>query len=186
MLIYFQHGKHSNYVKEAIMLQALVNATASQHLAAQITWSRVVNTKGGLGANIPVDLHTEHLNRALKTAIAGTGANVAPKTILQCGKSLKGLMNVVQNYDQEHGIHKVSSMHTRSSLLKDQDAVLNELLNKSTVFDYVPGRKHHSFSSISPNPSQVIDKKKLFDTINRYKLDINRKTVVAAFYKHEL
>ena len=64
MLIYFQHARHSKYAKEAILLQAAVNATATEHVAAQITWSRVVNTTGRPGSNIPVNLHNEHLNRA--------------------------------------------------------------------------------------------------------------------------
>lgn len=71
MLIYFVHAKHTNYSKEAILLQAAVNATATPHLAAQITWSRVVNTRGKPGHNIPVDLYNEHLNRALKTSVSG-------------------------------------------------------------------------------------------------------------------
>lgn len=184
MLIYFQFGRHSNYAKEAIMLQAQVNASASPHVAAQITWSRVVNSRGGLGNNIPVDLYNEHLNRALKTAVAGVGANVAPKTIIQCGKSLKGLLEIVANYDQENSIHEASSKHTRSSLLKDEDAVLDELVRKSCVFDYTPGRDHNTFRSIVPNPAVTIDKTKLIDIINRYKLDIHSKSTVANLYKH--
>ena len=52
MLICFQHARHSNYAKEVILLQAAVNATATEHVAAQITWSRVVNTTGRPGSNI--------------------------------------------------------------------------------------------------------------------------------------
>ena len=92
ILIYFQHAWHTNYAKEAVLLQAAVSATATPPLAVHITWSRTVNTRGGLGNNIhvPVDLHNGHLNHALKTAVAGMGANVAANTILQCGKSHKG------------------------------------------------------------------------------------------------
>ena len=130
MLIYFQHAWHTNYAKEAVLLQAAVNATATLPLAAHITWSRTVNTRGGPGKNIhvPVDLHNRHLNHALKTAVAGMGANVAANTILQCGKSLKGLMQAVQNFDKEHGIHAVSTAHTHSSLVKDDNTVLKELV----------------------------------------------------------
>ena len=98
MLIYFHHARHYNYAKEAIYLLAAVNATATPHLAAQITWSRVVNTSGKPRGNIPVDLHNEHLNRALKTSVAGIGANANPKTIIQCAKSLKGLMDTTGNF----------------------------------------------------------------------------------------
>ena len=40
--------------------------------------------------------------------MAGIGANVAPKTIIQCGKSIKGLMETVQNYDKVHDLHTLS------------------------------------------------------------------------------
>lgn len=185
MLIYFQYARHSNYAKEAILLQAAVNATATPHVSVQITWSRVVNTSGRPGRNIPVDLHNEHLNRALKTAVAGIGANIAPKTILQCGRSLKGLMDVEDIFDKEHGIHQVSTKHTCSSVVKDEDAILEELQQKSHVFDYIPGRVHHTFSSIDPNPALSIDKEKLFSIITRYKLDLQRKANVARLYKHK-
>ena len=69
MLIYFHHAQHLKYAKEAILLLAAVNATATPHVAAQITWSRVLNIRGGPGNNIPVDLHNEHLNHALKTVV---------------------------------------------------------------------------------------------------------------------
>ena len=186
MLIYFHYGRHSNYAKEAILLQAQVSAIASPRVAQQITWSRVVSSTGGRGCNIPVDLYNEYLNRALKTAVAGMGANVAPSTILQCGKSLKGLMGVVDNYDDQHDIHPQSSEHTRSSLKKDEDAVIEELVRKSRVFDYIPGRDHATFKSIAPNPATSIDKTKLFETIKRYQADIRRKAAVAKLYKHSL
>ena len=144
-----------------------------------------MNTKGGMGNNVPVDLHNEHLNRALKTSVANIGANIAPKTILQCGKSLKGLMATVENFDKEHKLHQVSSKHTHASLMKDEDAVLKELV-KSRVFDYVPGREHHTFKSVVPNPALSIDKAKLFNTIKQYQSDIKRRVTVAKLYKHVL
>ena len=185
MLIYFQHAKHSNYAKEAILLQAAVNATATPHVASQITWSRTVNSKGGQGKNIPVDLHNEHLNHALKTAISSIGANVTPATIIQCGKSIKGIVDVVGCYDKEQCIHPSSAKHTGPSLAKDEECIIKELVSTSHVFDYIPGRCHHSFESIAANPSTIIDKSKLFNTIHRYKSELQRKSNVRKLYKHK-
>ena len=159
MLIYFHHANYSNYVKEAILLHAAVNATATPFVAAQMTWSRTVNTKGGQGKNIPVDLHNEYLNHVLKTAVSAVGANVSPASILQCGKSIKGLVDTVNAFDKEHHVHPVSTKHTRSSLVKDEDAILDELVKKSHVFEYIPGRAHHTFRNIAPNPTSSIDTK---------------------------
>ena len=185
LLIYFYHARHFNYAKEAILLQAAVEAKATPHLGAQITWSRVVNTRGGPGNNIPVDLHNEHINRSLKDTLAGLGANINPDTIIQCGKSLKGLMDTVNNFDKEHSIHAVSTQHTRASVVKDENVILDELV-KSKVFDYIPGREHRTFKGIVPNLAVSVNKEKLFSTINGYKRDLKCKANVAKLYKHNI
>lgn len=184
MLIYFQHSRHSNYVKEVVYLQAAVHATATPHLAAQLTWSRVVNTKGKAGHNIPVDLYNEHLNRSLKTCTSSIGANIAEKTIVQCSKSIKGLTDAVQNFDRECEINPASIQHTSASLAKDEEMILEEL-TKSRVFDYVPGREHRTFKGIVPNLSICVDKEKLVNTITKYKKQLQRKANVAKLYKHK-
>ena len=48
-------------------------------------------------------------------------------------------MDVEDIFDKEHGIHQVSTKHTCSSVVKDEDAILEELQQKSHVFDYIPG-----------------------------------------------
>ena len=47
MLIYFHMAGHSNYTKEAILLQAVGNAAATPRVAAQVTRSRTVSTMRG-------------------------------------------------------------------------------------------------------------------------------------------
>lgn len=71
MLLYFRYAGHTNYQREAFTLLALVNASASPGVASQLTWGRVVNTRGGKGHNVPIDhdLHMEHLNHTLKEHI---------------------------------------------------------------------------------------------------------------------
>ena len=90
--MYFQYSKHKNYQLEAFYILAQVSAAASTSIAHQLTWSRVVNTSGGKGKNIPLDLHMEHLNRVVKDHVATLGANVAESCIIQCGKSLGDLL----------------------------------------------------------------------------------------------
>ena len=89
LLLHFHSANHYNYAKEAVRMIATVNALATPQVAAQITWSRVVNPTGLQGHNIPVDLKNQHLNLALKEAVSSVGANISQKTITQCGKSLE-------------------------------------------------------------------------------------------------
>ena len=70
-----------------------VQFVASPRLAHQIMLSRIVNTRGHQGRNIPVGLHMEHLNRCLKDNILGLGANVM-ENVVNSSKSLKGIIDV--------------------------------------------------------------------------------------------
>ena len=93
MTIYFHSAGHANNTKEAVFLQALVKLAATPLVVTQLTWSRTMNTRGGSGKNVPVDLHNEHLNRLVKTAAAHIGAIVSTTAILQCGKRVKSFQS---------------------------------------------------------------------------------------------
>jgi len=102
LLLCYHFARHYNYCKEAFCTLATVNALATHRVAQQITWSRVVNINGRPGSNTPVDLENEHLNRTLKDAVTGIGANVTQQSIKQCGKSLNSVMKVLGSFDREH------------------------------------------------------------------------------------
>ena len=91
MLLYFWHFHHYKYTLETFHTLVLVELVAPPHIRQQIVWSRVVNSRGGAGNNIPVDLHMEHLNRLLKDMIVGIGANISESAIVQSSKSLDGI-----------------------------------------------------------------------------------------------
>ncbi len=65
----------TNYLNEAVDMLSVVNASGSPRIAKQVTWGRVVNTYGGRGRNVPVDLHMEHLNRSVKEYVVRTSQN---------------------------------------------------------------------------------------------------------------
>ena len=156
MMIYFKYANHVNYAREAFRMLAGVYALGTPRLVHQLTWARVVNIHGGLGHNISLDLHMEHMNKKLKECVGSFGANFSEKIVVQSGKSLKGIMDVCKHFDDICQLEPLSSRHTIASSMKDIDTVLQELL-KSRVFDYIPGRKHKSFPSIKPNVFQEIN-----------------------------
>ena len=166
MLLYFRFAGKRKYALEAFHFLAKVNSTSSTRLAAQIKWSRVVNTHGGKGKNIPVDLYMEHLNRCLKNYVIGLGANVSEKTIVDCGKSLNGMIGITSNFDCDSSIHRESLHHTTKSSKKDEDMIIKELTSNSKVFDYIPGRVHRAFKEISPNVAPTLKANELFKWLN--------------------
>lgn len=168
MLLYFRHFHHYKYALEAFHTLALVEVVAPPHIRQQIVWSRVVNSRGGAGNNIPVDLHMEHLNRLLKDMIIGIGANISESAIVQSSKSLDGIKTVCENFDKSAGIHADSVHHTTKSSKKDQELIVKQLI-ESRVFSYIPGRKHAAFPNIKPNLAQSIDTKSLFKWLSTNK-----------------
>ncbi len=169
MLLYFRFAGKCKYALEAFHLLANVNAICSTRLAAQIKWSRAVNTRGGKGNNLPVDLYMEHLNRCLKDYIIGLGANITENMVVACGKSLNGMMAVTSNFDNVCNLHRESLHHTTKSSTKDEELIIKELTSNSKVFDYIPGRAHRAFGAISPNVASCINANKLFKWLNEHK-----------------
>ena len=172
MLLYFFHGKRTKYTLEAIHLQAAINACVSPCLREELMWCRVLNTRGGLGNNLPTDLFMEHLNRTLKEYLRGLGPNSSEKSMMQMSKSLRGLMDFTKHFDDISQISPDSISHTKYCNEKDKQMILKELTTESKVFDYIPGRLHKSFKSIKAHISKHLDTHDLINTIKRHQQSI--------------
>ena len=185
-LMYFFYARHKNYQLEAFHLLAQVSAAASQRIAHQLTWSCVVNTHGGKGKNIPLDLHMEHLNRVVKDNVATLGANVAESSILQCGRSLKRLMDTCSNFDEQLKVGQPHSSHTRASTTSDEALIMKELTETARVFDYTPGRIHPSFRNIHPSIAEHIDTQKLIQWLAKKKKELHDSIIKAKVFHHNI
>lgn len=115
-----------------------------------------MNIHGRSGKNVPCDLHLEHLNKEAKQSIAGLGSNITEEAVLRIGKSIGHTVNIVKRFDEVNKIKQPSSAHTRKSCKKDMELLIKELFVESKVFNKVPGRRHHSFPTIPPNPTKYI------------------------------
>jgi len=146
MLVVFKSTKHYNYAKEATNLLIQYYYNCSERQKAQLLWSRCVNTSGITGANIPCDLHMEHLNRRLKKVIQSMGANVRPSAILKAGKALGPVDHVCHVFEEQTAHYKQSNCHKIPDFGKDLSTVLDVLENEK-VFTVIPGRQHKSFKS---------------------------------------
>lgn len=168
MLLYFKRYNHHKYALEAFRLLAYVNGVASPLAAQQITWSRTISSRGGHGKNVPADLHNEHVNRSLKDCVLGLGANVTEEGIVHISKAMQHLNTICHNADTALGIPPASVHHTTQSSEKDAKLILDELMKKSLVFDYVPGRSH-SLPNVQPCIAKAIDANKLIEWITHQK-----------------
>ena len=141
----FKDTGHKNYALEALTLLSQYFVTLPTNLATQIKWSRFVNVHGLPGRNISCDLYMEHINRIVKTAIEGLGANKTEKAIIRIGKNVGTFMKTLEKFDRD--VPSVSGEHSKKSMLKDLEITIQQVLD-SRAFDTSKSHTHKSFSSL--------------------------------------
>jgi len=75
-LPHFQASGRTKYSLAAFNVQLQTKVTLSPNDAHQVMWHRFVNSRGGMGNNIPCDLYNEHINRLVKHIIRNMGPNL--------------------------------------------------------------------------------------------------------------
>ena len=134
MLLYFKASSRSNY---AVTMLAQIHFILPPRLAHQEIWSRFVNVHGIPGRNIPCDLHMEHINRNIKTAIHLLGANCTPKTVVRIGKCVDVVMKASDHFDTETDVAVDSGAHTSKSFSKDLQPSLINFISPSHCMTYI-------------------------------------------------
>lgn len=166
LLPIFKAADRRNYSLEVFKMLYSYYFTLSPRQKHQLLWSRFVNVHGLPGRNIAGDLHMEHLNRICKQAIQGVGAKKRIEAIRRIGKASGPLAEVTSNFDEnlltptnDH----VAGRHRLASVTRDQDMVVNELLNHACVFNESHQRTHRHFRMFITKGSifMNIDKKSL-------------------------
>ena len=159
LMLFYRASGHTNYAMEALHLLCQYKYLLPERLAEQLICERFVNTQGSPGANIPSDLHMEHLNRMCKDALSNLGANKTPKAIERVGKALGPLHDFLQHFDKITEVHTGGSSHTTRSESLDLQKIVEEL-KKNNVCDFIPGRAHQSFPKYTCNPYKSLNKRK--------------------------
>lgn len=145
MLPMFISSGRKNYAIEMFNLLVQHDFSLSPRQAAELKWGRFINLRGLPGRNVPNDLHLEHLNRLVKTAIQNLGANKTEAAITRVGKVLRVLAPLLDNFDEDNRVSGVSGKHNKPTEEKDLRILMTTL---SSSFDVIPHREYSSF----PNP----------------------------------
>jgi len=157
LLVIFRVKGHRNYCKEAIMMLSQYHCLLSDRLAAQLKWSRFVNTTGRAGKNVSCDLHLEHLNRRLKGLISGLRSNAASKleisiypcnAINRAARSIGVLHHICTNFEEQNEIRGEATVHNPPSFQKDIEMV-QEVLKDVRAFSKLSTRKHTKFPNFN-------------------------------------
>ena len=160
-LLLFKSNHRTNYSIEAFILLCQYHFMLSPRLAMQLTWSRTVNTHGLPGRNIPCDLHMEYLNRAAKESLRGLGSNITDNAVKRVGKSIGEIIKIIDHFDKDNNIKKLSGRHSKRTKKKDMDAIVKQLSEVSGVFSIKEGRTHRYFKNFKNNSMQTLSMENL-------------------------
>ena len=158
-LLHFYGNGRTKYSWEALRLQLQLLSLPST-LSEQIKWNRVINTHGGLGRNIPCDLHNEHVNKLFKEVITNMGANLTDTAMHRAARAVTTLHHIRTNFDKVSGVPVNTSAHSTRS---DDTDVLRVacVVQREKV---TPGR-HNSGHKIPANPLTKVNKESLLSWI---------------------
>lgn len=123
-----------------------------------------MNVHGLCGHNISCDLQMEHLNRLIKTAATGLGANKSEKAIIRTGECVA---TILEKYDDQAGLAEQSGKHSGKSKTKDLNLILEELI-ACKVFDRSSTKQHKSFSALKTNLIRQLAEKDTKEWIVNY------------------
>ena len=150
LLLIFKVTDKRKYAVQAVTLLFQYEFFFTERMKHQLLWNRTINATGRIGHNIPMDLHMEHLNRNLKSAISHLSSNVSKSTISRLGKSMKKLEAVTSNYDRCSKVSQDMGYHSNPSLTKDLKQIIDEL-NKMCVHERKDKRRHSQFPRMKGN-----------------------------------
>lgn len=161
-MLLFRATGHTNYTLEALTLLTQYFTTLPPNLAEQLKWCRFINVHGKPQCNISCDLQMEHMNRTVKTAIEGLGANKSERAIVRVGRSVGTFTKMLERFDREAGVASVSGKRSEASMEKDVQEIVT-LLSSEDVF--CTSRSHKSFPKLKSNLIRKLEEKSVRDWI---------------------
>ena len=151
LLPQFKATNRRKYALEALRLQFQIQATLSPHLAHHLVWDRFINTHGGIGRNIPCDLHNEHINKVVKSIMKDQGSNITESALQRAARSVTTLKQIQVRFDAESEVPIVTSSHSTKSEEQDVAKVVSSIL-KLDILSIKSGWKHASYPTLRTNP----------------------------------
>ena len=162
LLLLFKASGCKNYAIEALTLLSQYSIILPPNLAEQLKWSRFVNMHGRPGHNISCDLHMEHINRLVKVAIDGLGANKSKKAIGRVAKAMGVLSETTKSFDSTVGITAPSGKHSDPKTAKDLKRITTQLL-ECAIFNPQTQDIHSSFPHLKKNLIRTLEEQQLKD-----------------------
>jgi len=166
-------GSHSTkYALECLYQLFLVKSLLSPRDSERFTWNRSVNTMGGKGKNVALDLDMEHSNRFLKQAIKNLGPNVTERAVARICHAQREIQILTDTIDQDILRVAGSGRHTRSSTERDLQELVDRAIS-TDVYNEQEGRHYNHFLNFERSKLSNLDMSSVFKWINDHKKNID-------------
>ena len=167
LLLVFRASQKTKYSLESILVLLQHDLLLSPRLNMQLTYSRFINTRGTEGADISSDLHLEHINKVVKTAIYNQSSNLTSTAIVRTGRCTGSLLKISEQFDQTSNSHILSGSHSKGKTNTDVNRLIDQLHD---VFEYIPNRKHENFKTLKCSLTSSVknNKEKLVKWIEQH------------------
>ena len=167
VLLFMYKFKHIKYAYILLLLFAKLYALLPEKEAKSLVHNRFLNKKGKRGANIPLDLHMEHLNLFLKKLLQAMGGKITEAAAQRCARSMTVLNEVMDAlYSDCDKLHR-SGYHRNKNAAETVQSMANDLL-QGNVFQCIPGREsYQSFKKFKSNILDI-DYRDIFSWVNNH------------------
>ena len=154
---HFKQAGCSKYALEALRQQIQLKVL-SPNLAHQVKWHRFVNTRGGMGKNIPFDLYNEHVNKLVGIITQNMGSNLTEQSLQRAVRCVSPLCAICKHFDAIARVPVPTIAHSSKSDVQDTAKVVSIVLSQNLV-KQTGVRFHISFTNIRINPLDKWKKK---------------------------
>lgn len=138
-----------------------IYAILSEKLAFEVLHNCYFNNSGKSGANIPLDLRIEHLNRLLKLALKQLASNISEAGTQRIAKSLSTLEDILCSIHKDCNLKTRSRYHT-SKHLDETVLIIAKDLHEIKAFRCQPGREYKSFKGFKQNLLHKLDYREFY------------------------
>lgn len=114
----------TKYALECLYHSFLTNALLTPRDSHRFIWNRTVNTSGGVGKNVALDLDVEHSNNFVTQSMKHLGPNRSENAVSRICNAESGVRVIVDKTDQSTHRAAGSNAHTHRSTERDLDQLV--------------------------------------------------------------
>ena len=147
-LLHFKQAGKTIYSLEALRLIYNVQFGLSEKLAHVLTYNRTCNARGGIGCNVSLDLHMEHLNRNFKDDINTFAPHLSESSVEKTAHATPVVNEYIAHFDKLVCIPQDSGLHIKPSEENDRKAIF-DLFMETEACSHIPGRAYIHYKGFS-------------------------------------